>query len=213
MSPALKAILHQHGPDAEYDYLLSSALLIQRHREAASSRHSFRAGINCSLIFSNDMGEPSLFPIVLLCLGADAGRLGSRFFIYLPRYRDGCRPGSWDPLQAPPRCSAEHLLRRSCAAPSLYRAIFFPGPLSPESLMRMRSPGVPCSVTGWAPKTAFPSQKLDQFMLTWRETGHQYFTMNAVCKEGSGSGRCHKSGKNNSEKRCSLTDLQRHVHF
>lgn len=104
--------------DIEYDYFLFSALLIYCHREAASSRHSFRAGINCSLIFSDDMGEPSPLPIVRTrsCHGCDVGLFWSYFSIYLPRYRDGCRPGTTALLRLP-LCAAQNTCPAVCRHP------------------------------------------------------------------------------------------------
>lgn len=67
-----------------WDSLLYFAGLIQRHREAASSRRSFRAGIDCRLICGNDLGEPSQLHIVRTCSyhDCDVGPFGSLFLFF-----------------------------------------------------------------------------------------------------------------------------------
>lgn len=86
-----------------WDPFLYFAWLIWRRREAASGRRSFRAGINCRLIFGNDQGEPSQRHIVRTCSdhGCDVGPLGSGCFRHHPAHPNalssGTRRGSATP--------------------------------------------------------------------------------------------------------------------
>lgn len=133
------------------------------------------------LVFSNDMGNPSPLPIVRArsCHGCDVGLFGSHFSIYLPRYRDGCRPGSAARCGSPV-CSSEHLSRCASAPPIFTRprrsAIslhnIFPSTLCLSGARRSktrRNLGDQCSLKDPPPKTAFPDHKSNYNMLTWRK--------------------------------------------
>lgn len=102
------------------------------------------------------MGESSPFPIVLLCSALMLDGLGHSFsFISSGTEMDvGQVAGAL--CRLPPGAAQNTCFAvGSCGASSVYRAIFFTGPLSPGSLMMMRrrrSPGVPCSVRDWGPQ-------------------------------------------------------------
>ena len=111
-------------------------------RGAASSRHSFRAGINCRvcLIFSNDMGNPPRSPllehvpataVMLDCLG--------HIFPFISPGTEMDVGQALQPGETPPCAAQEHLSRCASAPPIFTRPrrstislrSTFPNPSSP----------------------------------------------------------------------------------
>lgn len=139
--------------------------------EAASSRHSFSAGINCRLIFGNDLGEPSRLHIVRTCSyhDCDVGPFGSRFSIYLLSYRDRCKPGTASPV-----CNTQHWTCSASEPPTLYQAIQTQCLLEPEGELTKCCTSI----------TAFLlllKKKKNLIAACWhvlpRETGYGYFSV------------------------------------
>lgn len=189
MSDALKPVLYQCClvANTTFCFLLfwtiNLILLLQRSMLQAVDIHLALKLIAVHVSFLVMMrGEPSLLSIVRApsCHGCDVGLFGSHFPIYLPRYRDGCRPttAAW---WGSPVCGSEHLSRCALAPPIFTRPrrsivsarCFHKATVSWDSRGGGGGRGEDlCSRGDLPPKTTFLNQKSNYKLLTRRKTGY-----------------------------------------